>query len=300
MLRPMNWGQGIPQNRRYRHATSRFRLLPRFLVIGTQQAGTRSLFAALRVHRDVLGPFTGHEDVRWWNEVHFFDVRFSQGVGWYRSCFPFSARRFARRLRGHDLVAGEATPSYLSHPDVPARVAAVLPDVSLIALLRNPVDRAYWHYESMRRKGLEPLSFEAGLDAETERTAKDENGSASRGALGQYAYVGRGLYAEQLERWLTHFPRERLLALRAEDYAARPHKVYEEVVAFLGLESLPPKRFQGSNWMDAAPIDAALRARLDERFAEPNARLAGLLGGDFGWGATDVAADDEGAHPSRR
>jgi hypothetical protein len=288
MLPHMSWGKSLRQSRRFRHATSRFRLLPSFLVIGTQQAGAGSLFAALRRHRDVSGPYAGHEDVRWSNELHFFDLRFSQGVDWYRSFFPLSTRRFARRLHGRDLVAGEATPSYLSHPDVPARVAVVLPDVSLIALLRNPVDRAYWHYESMRRKGFEPLSFEEALDAESERTANDERGGSSRPTFGRYAYIGRGLYADQFERWLAHFPRHRLLAIRAEDYAARPRDVYQEVVAFLGIESRPPGRFQQTNWMAPTPMDAPLRVRLDDRFAEPNARLARLLARDFAWNSTVV------------
>jgi hypothetical protein len=295
MLRHMGWGTNLRQSRRFRHATSPFRLLPSFLVIGTQQAGASSLFAALRRHRDVSAPYAGHEDVRWSEQLHFFDLRFSQGTDWYRSFFPLSSRRLARRLHGRALVAGEATPSYLSHPDVPARVAVVLPDVSLIALLRNPVDRAYWHYESMRRKGFEPLSFEEALDAESERTADDERGGSS--SFGRYAYIGRGLYADQLERWLAHFPRHRLLAIRAEDYAARPRDVYEEVGAFLGIESRPPERFQQTNWMAPTPMDAALRARLDERFAESNARLAQLLARDFAWSTT---AGDEGPRRGRR
>ena len=286
----MSWDESLRQSRRFRHATSRFRLLPSFLVIGTQQAGAGSLFAALRRHRDVSGPYAGHEDVRWSKELHFFDLHFARGVDWYRSFFPSSTRRLARRLHGRDLVAGEATPSYLSHPDVPVRVAVVLPDVSLIVLLRNPVDRAYWHYESMRRKGFEPLSFEEALDAESKRTANDERGGSSRRAFGRFAYIGRGLYADQLERWLAHFPRDRLLAIRAEDYAARPREVYEEVVALLGIESRPPARFQRTNWMAPTPMDAALRARLDEQFAEPNARLARLLARDFAWSTMAVEA----------
>ena len=298
MLRHMSRGERLRQSRRFRHATSRFRLLPSFLLIGTQQAGAGSLFAALRRHRDVSGPYAGHEDVRWSKELHYFDLQFSKGVDWYRSFFPLSARRLARRLHGRDLVVGEATPSYLSHPDVPARVAAVLPAVSLIALLRNPVDRAYWHYESMRRKGFEPLSFDEALDAESERTANEERGGSSHRAFGQHAYIGRGLYADQLERWLAHFPRDRLLAIRAEDYAVRPREVYEEVVEFLGIASRPPGRFQRTNWMAPTPIDAALRARLEERFAESNARLARLLARDFAW--STMGDEDESPRLGRR
>jgi hypothetical protein len=295
----MRRGEGLRQSRHFRHVTSRLRLLPSFLVIGTQQAGGASLFAALRRHRDVSGPYAGHTTVRRSKELHFFDLHFSQGVDWYRSFFPSSTRRLSRRLRGRDLVTGEATPSYLADPDVPTRVATVLPDVSLIALLRNPVDRAYWHYEMMRRKGFEPLSLEEALAAESERTANRGRGGAQGRPFGEFAYIGRGLYAEQLERWLAHFPRSRLLAIRAEDYAAQPLEVYEEVVAFLGIESRPPSRFQRTNWMAATPLDAALRARLDERFADPNARLAQLLARDFGWSTMAVADEGHGTSAPR-
>lgn len=267
---------------RFRRATSRFRVLPSFLIIGTQPAGTVSLFGALRRHPEIHGPNAWEGPFRRSKELHFFDRKFARGVDWYRSCFPLSTGRLPRRLRGAGVVAGEATSTYLTHPDVPARVATILPDVSLIALLRNPVERAYWHYESMRRNGLEPRSFEEALEAEQEHAANEEHSEDESGPRAARAYVGRGLYADHLERWLRYFPRERLLVLRAEDYAARPREIYDEVVSFLGVEGCPPRRFRRPNWTEA-PIDRALRARLNERFAESNARLAPLLGQDIGW-----------------
>ena len=274
----------LQESRRFRHATSRLRLLPSFLIIGAQQAGTESLFAALRRHPNVVAPYTSHQGVRP-REPHFFDRNFSYGVGWYRSCFPLMKGRLLRRLRGRDLIAGEATPTYLAHPDVPARVAATVPGVVLIALLRDPVERAYWHYEWMRRIGLEPLSLADALHAEDERMAVEEQGDFRPGVPGQYAYVGRGLYADQIERWLAFFPRERFLAISAEDYATRPREVYPEVLDFLELEPRLPRRFQSANWMGTAQIDPTVRVRLEERFAEPNARLRRLLGQEFAWAA---------------
>jgi hypothetical protein len=101
-----------------------------------------------------------------------------------------------------------------------------------------------------------------------------------------FSYVTRGLYADQLERWLEHFPREQLLVLRAEDLLASPAETYAEVLAFLGLQPHSPKDFVQYNRPETpqpAPIEPELRARLQERFAEPNARLAALLAHDFGW-----------------
>src|SRR5919106_2324828 len=214
--------QTLCRSRRFRHVTARARVLPSFLLIGTQRAGTAPLFNALRQHPEVFGPTGVHEKLSWSRELHFFDDRFTLGVGWYRSCFPLAASRFVSRLRGGAFVAGEATSSYLFDPAVPPRVAQTLPGVRLIALLRNPIERAYWHWESNRRKGLEELSFEEALAAEDERDGDKQ------------AYAARGLYVEQLERWFAVFPPERFLVLRAEDLATQPSDLYAEVISFLG------------------------------------------------------------------
>lgn len=270
-------------------ATRRARILPSFLIIGAQRGGTTSLFHALRRHPDVKGPTTGEDFVRLRKEVHFFDQRYDNGVDWYRSFFPLELRRRLARLRGRDLVAGESTPYYLFHPQVPARVAETLPDVKLVAILRNPVERAYSHYQHRRRAGREPLSFAEAIAAEDRRLrGGDELILVDRRYRRHHfhrAYFRRGLYAEQLERWLAHFAREQLLVLRSEDFFERPGDVYAETLEFLGLRPWPRGDFSHRNKASYAPIDPGLRAELEERYAEPNARLAELVGRDFGWGA---------------
>jgi hypothetical protein len=233
-------------------------------------------------HRGVQGPTTRHIDIYWWPELHFFDRKFSHGVSWYRSCF--SLRRWAG---GRDVLAGESTPSYLDHPDVPERVAATIPAVKLIVLLRDPIDRAYWHYEQMRRRGLEPRTFADALAAEERGDFPLGHGDFPRDEVDApsepYAYARRSRYADHLERWFEFFSPDQLLVLRAEDYATEPAKVYDEVLRFLGLPPWRPEEFEEAKWMTPAPIDRDLRAQLEERFAEPNARLGRLLGRDLGW-----------------
>lgn len=263
-------------------------MLPSFLIIGIQRAGTAPLFNILRQHPEVVGPTGIHENLSWSRELHFFDDRFERGLNWYRSCFPLRTNQVVGRLKGTAVLAGEATSSYLYEPAVPERVAATLPDARMIALLRHPVERAYWHFESNRRKGLETRSFEEALDAE------------DRGAPDEYAYVRRGFYADHLERWFAAFPRERFLVLRAEDLAAGPADTYAEVLTFLALRTWTPPRFPPINWMSPAPIDAALRGRLEDRFAEPNARLARLLGGESLWQRPAGAPPATAATPTRQ
>jgi lipopolysaccharide transport system ATP-binding protein len=250
-------------------ATKRVRALPSFLIIGAQRAGTTSLFYYLCSHPDVARPAT--------KEIHFFDDNYWRGIDWYRSFFGLSF--------GRARVTGEATPYYLFHPAVPTRVAATIPDVRLIALLRNPVDRAYSHYHKMRRMGIERLSFKKALAAEERRLAGEEERLLADARYRsthhrRHAYVGRGLYADQLEHWLASFPREQLLVLLSDDFFARPGEVYAQTVEFLGLPPWQPEALEDRNPASYKALAPEIRAGLEARFAEPNARLAGLLGRD--------------------
>lgn len=264
----------------YGRATARLRPLPDFLIVGAQKAGTSALYSYLRRHPAIVGP--------WWKEVSFFDRHFSRGEAWYRGHFPTQAwGKLVRRRTGVVPIAGEASPGYLFHPDAPQRVASLLPNARLVALLRNPVDRALSHYHHTVALGREPLSFEDALEREAERM---------RGELGRmrdpeyfshawwnFTYVGRGEYALQLERWLDVFPREQLLVLASEELLGEPVTTYARVLEFLGapphaLESYP--RVFERDYPDMAPDT---RRRLVDRFAEPNRRLYALLGRDFGW-----------------
>ena len=277
--------------RRVRVATSGQRLLPAFLVIGAAPTGASSLFNALCRHPQVAGPTPAKEDVQWSKELHFFDDNFWRGIDWYRSHFPLSASASIVRRFGRDLVPGEKAPSYILHPAAPERAAATLAEARLIAVLRDPIERAYAHYDNMKRQGLEDLSFEDAVAAEDERLAgeedrlrADERHSSNR--YRTYGYVTRSLYADQLERWLACFPREQLLVLRAEDFVADPNQVFAEAVAFLELRPWRPQSFGAAYRLLTPDIQPGFRKQLEERFAEPNARLARLTGRDFAWSST--------------
>lgn len=279
-------GRTARARKRVRHAsglaTRRARILPSFLLIGAQRAGTTSLFHHLCRHPHVAAPAT--------KEIHFFDDQYWRGVDWYRSFFPLALRRRLARLRGGDLVAGEATPYYLFHPAAPERVAATLPSARLVVLLRDPVERAHSHYRTMRHLKGEPRSFAGALAFEEKRLAGEEERLLADPRYRsrhhrRHAYVARGLYADQLERWLAWFPREQLLVLKSEDFFERPGEIYAETLDFLGLPQWQPDRFENRNPSPAGRLRPALRARLEARFAEPNERLARLLGRDLGWGS---------------
>jgi hypothetical protein len=254
----------------YGTARAGARPLPDFLILGAQKAGPTALYDYLHRHPAISGPS--------WKEVSFFDRHWARGQRWYRGHFP----------RGAAQPVGEASPSYLFHPLAPERVRSLVPDARLIALLRNPVDRAFSHYQHEVALGREPLSFEDALAAEEERTRGEVERMVAdpryfSHAWWNWTYRARGLYAEQLERWYAVFPREQLLVLATEELGAAPAETYARVLAFVGapaheLDAYP--RVFSREYEQMAP---ATRAALAADYAKPNARLYELLGRDLGW-----------------
>ena len=253
--------------------TARWRDLPDFLVIGAQKAGTTALYAYLRWHPSIGGPF--------WKEVSFFDRHWARGEAWYRGQFP---------LRRDGLLVGEASPSYVFHPLAPQRVYSVVPDTKLIVLLREPGDRAYSQYQHEVALGRERLSFEEALAAEDERLRGEvERLSADPRAFSRewwdHTYAARGLYAEQLERWLEFFPRDQVFVHTTEEFGARPEETYASVLAFLGAPPHSLRQYPRVFDRDYPPMHEETRRALTARFAEPNRRLERLLGRPLPWPA---------------
>ena len=256
-----------------RRATSPLRALPDFLIIGAQRAGSSSLFAYVCAHPSVAEPT--HK------EIHFFDNNWFRGLDWYRRYFPLRARMGGR-------ITGEASPYYLFHPAAPGRVVETLPDVRLIAVLRDPVERAYSAYQLARRQGHETLEFEEALAREVERLAGEEerilaDPRYASVAHRRFSYRTRGLYAEQLERWYERFPREQLLVVRSEDLFAEPEATLQTVFAFLGLERWSAAQYPALNQRPYSGMSDEARASLAAAYAEPNRRLGTLLGRELGW-----------------
>jgi len=258
----------------YRQLTRRSRSLPDFVILGAQKAGTTSLIRYLREHPDVLlEPGVG--------EVHFFDNHWDKGELFYRSHFPRVAKMQKHQAStGRTTVTGEKTPYYLFHPLVPERSAKIIPAAKLIAVLRNPAERAASHHKMNFNAGDEPLSFAEAIDAEPDRidTALEAivtgRAPASGGPANLYSYVARGRYAEQLDRWLRYYPREQLLALRSEDLLAAPEPTYAKVLHFLDLADHRPGFTQYNAARKPYTVDPVVRDKLDRVFAEPNRRLA--------------------------
>lgn len=276
--RPSRWQRALQFGRR---CTASFRVWPDYVIIGAQKSGTTSLFFYLRDH-----PHVAYTPVK---EVNFFTRNFEKGPRWYRQHFPTAAYlHYNRLVLGRRLIVGEASPGYLAYPHAARRLAAMLPYAKLIVMMRNPVERAYSHYQHIVRQGFEPLSFEAALaeeesriGPELERMHLDEYHHPTRYL--RYAYRANGIYADQLRPWLDAFPREQLLLLQSEAFFADTPAAFDQVTRFLGLPVWQPQAFTPFNQGDYPPMRDETRNRLANYFAPHNRRLYELAGADLAW-----------------
>lgn len=247
---------------------------PNFLIIGAAKAGTSALYDYLS-RLPAVSPATT-------KEVHYFDLNYAKGDAWYRSHFPYRLGSWKRT------ITGEASPYYLAHPGVPARVARTLTDIPLIALLRNPVDRAYSHWSYWHQRNVERLSFEAVLAREDEILPEETRRLLVDPTYDcryhwRYSYRARGHYLDQLHRWHQHVPRERVLTVVSEELFQRPGTVLPTVHDFLHLPPPESARFPPVKVGRYEQMAPATRKRLRDHFQEPNHRLTEYLGQDLPW-----------------
>jgi hypothetical protein len=264
-----------------RLATWRGRDLPHFIIIGAQKGGTTSLFYYLSQHPQLLPSYK--------KEVHFFDGgtdpqadNYAKGVRWYRSHFPM------RISVGPHQKTFEASPLYLYNSLAPRRIYQLMPRAKLIALLRNPIDRAVAHYFHERRKRREPLPLLEALQKEEERLKPVvEHGDYRSAAYRHCSYKRRGLYKIQLSRYFEHFSREQLLILSSESFFANPAASLKRVFEFVGVDpdyhigDLTPRNVADNR----SEIGQEVYAYLESFFRPHNRALYEYIGEDYGWPA---------------
>ncbi len=192
-----------------------------FLVIGAQKSGTTSLFKYLQHHPELYLPPQ--------KEVNFFvnANKFPRGIEWYIQTYFSGA--------DEDKLWGEVCPAYMGYSAAPAHIHAVCPNAKLVAILRNPIDRAYSHYRMVVRRGTESRPFrrviEERLSSHVEVPQTKVVSADDSPFLLEFS-----LYGKSLERYLRYFEREQLLVLFQEDLAAHPEKLLKELFSFLGVD----------------------------------------------------------------
>lgn len=265
--------------------TAGFRPGPDLLVVGTKRGGTTFLWSTLQGHPQVMPMVPRAKHLK---SCHYFYRYFGRSRAWYFGHFPTRWARRRHAARHGRALCLEASPMYLFDPRVADRVAATLPRVRVVILLRDPVRRAFSHYQERCKAGVETLSFPEALRVEDLRLAGEEsrmNGQPryySR-AWDWYSYRNRGEYADQVQRWFDALGRHRVLVVRSEDLYDDPARTLERIQRFAGLShvDLPGRKRNAST--DAERIDPVTEARLRTHFASHNRRLATLLDTEVWW-----------------
>ncbi|HVE28682.1 MAG TPA: sulfotransferase domain-containing protein [Mycobacteriales bacterium] len=262
--------------------TASARMTPSFLIVGAQRCGTTSMYKTLSQHPMVL-PAVLHKG------AHYFDTGYGHGPAWYRGHFPLhvTARRAAPapdRLP----ITGESSPYYMFHPLAGQRIAADLPGVKLVVLLRDPVERAYSAHTHETARGFETEPFERALELEPVRLAGEEARLVADPAYQSHshqhhAYVTRGRYADQLRRLEALFGRDRLHVVDSQRFFTDPEPVFADVVDFLGVGAAGGIAYEKHNARPRAPMPDSVRARLEDQLADSDSELETWLGAPPSW-----------------
>lgn len=263
-------------------ATAGRRQLPSFLVVGAQRAGTTSLFRALMSHPLVHA-------ANYHKGVNYFDVNYGRDLAWYQGHFPTtSALRRSTRGQAGEPITFEASGYYMFHPCAAARIARDLPRVRIVAMLRDPVERAWSAWKHEHARGFETESFDTALALEDERLAGQESRMLADPTYQSpshrhHAYRRRGQYAEQLVRLREVLSPEQVHVVQSELFFTRPEETYAELLDFLGLPTVLPDRFDRWNGRPSSPMPEPTRLLLRDHFAPHDHALAALLGRDPAW-----------------
>lgn len=230
-----------------------------FLVAGTQKGGTTALDYYLRTHPDIS---MARE-----KEVHFFDNDKN-----FQGDVDYSA--YHSHFDNQEGVVGESTPIYMYWLPAAKRIWEYNPDMKIIVVLRNPIDRAYSHWNVQRYKGADELAFFKAIRVEQKRrlgTLQDRT----------YSYVDRGFYTKQLRRLYRYFPKEQVLVLKNDDLRNDVNGEMQKVSHFLGVnpfDEIEPKLIHCKPY--ASEMTDIERMYLRRLFSGEIKRLERMLGWD--------------------
>ena len=204
--------------------------LPNFFIFGATKSGTSSLYFYLKQHPDVF--MSGVK------EPHFFGFEPGQDVWEVRNgenrknsyvVTDFDAYQKLFEAGAGAKARGEASVTYIYREGSAERIHAQVPDAKLVAVLRNPVERAYSAYLHLIREEDEPCAtFMEALDAEPKRIAE--------GWAPLYHYQNMGFYGEQLSRFYKRFAPEQIKIFLYEDLEKEPERVIKEIFTFVGVD----------------------------------------------------------------
>lgn len=252
------------------------RLEPDFILIGGQRCGTTSLFRAFERHPQIVRPTFN-------KGINYFDLNYHRGRRWYQAHFPLERVAKRNSPKGSSLRTFEASGYYIFHPQAPARIARDLPNVKIIAMLRDPIERAYsaWKHESAR--GFDDVSFEEAIQSEEDRTRGERHRMMSDPsyesfAYRHYSYVARGNYAVQLREYYDRFPSDSIHIIYSESLFLDPDGELARLAEFLDVERFSGTGFDQHNARPSGPMPGRSREILEGLYAGQSDQLEALVG----------------------
>lgn len=267
-------------DRAFRTLTSQSRLLPDFIIIGYHKTATTFLYEYLSQH-----PNIGAASEK---EIHYFDYSYWRKTEWYRAQFPLKLSKYFFESKNKSIFkTGEATPLYVFHPKAAKRINELIPNAKFIVILRNPIDRAYSHYQHRVRIGLEEKSFEEAIEDDERRRKliiqkfnsdeiRDYNVNSIR-----FPYVSIGKYVEHLKEWMNIFPREQILVLKTDDL--NTEEELNKVCRFIGVPNFKFKNITKQNVGKYSEMNKETREKLIHFYKPYNEELEKFLDIKFNW-----------------
>ncbi|MDB9721748.1 sulfotransferase domain-containing protein [Nitrosopumilus sp.] len=264
-------------NRHFYYLTSSLRVLPEFIVIGAAKSGTTSLYHYLSQHPCIIKSA--------YDELGYFDDNFNLGLNWYRSLFP---TKFTQQKIEHEhkkFLTYDVTPGYFQNPSCIKRMYETLPNVKLILVLRNPVDRTYSHYQASTKRGIKTKkSFQEILDKDLKKYEEVKNDDSEYKNFILNSYIGPSIYVKLVKEWLKYFSSEQLLILSSEELKKNHKEVFSKIHNFLNIKDEEIDTVTKHNTGgDYTPLNSELRQKVIDFFKPHNEELFNIINQKFDW-----------------
>jgi hypothetical protein len=256
--------------RHYYGITATSRVLPKFLIIGGVRCGTTSLYYDICKHPSV--------EKAAYDEIGFFDDNYHLGIDWYRSMFPTEKKMNKIQKETGFCVTGEDTPFYIWNKSAIEKIKNLIPEIKLIVILRNPVDRAYSNYHLSVREGNENRSFKDAIRNDIKFiNYKKHNNEELTNFDFKKSYIAKGLYYDQLINWFNTFDKKQISIVFTEDLRDNPEDTMQTIFKFLQLPFFSIKKYEKQKMSDYNDMEKEIRMELSRYYESYNEQLFELI-----------------------
>jgi hypothetical protein len=252
--------------------TASSRVLPDFIIIGTVRSGSTSLYYNICEHPSILPAE--------YDEIGFFDSNYHLGINWYRTMFPLQKNMDNVERETGISITGEDTPFYFWKKEAAERIHDILPDVKIIAIFRNPVDRAYSNYNLGLRMKSEKLTFEDAIEEEIQFL---ENHSFLESVNRNRSYISKGFYENQIKLWFNIFPRDQIHLLSTEDMHNNPQDTLLDIFRFLQTSDYRIQNPENRKAAEYKKMNDDTRERLLKLYKPHNEKFFQIINQRFDW-----------------